>query len=84
MSARNTPGWPRLEYRSPPEPVTEPWGLVKMQTEDPHGTRIVLVEVPPGHPLRHDGGRLDRQGKRPLRGMSARYPPFGMFLRSRQ
>jgi hypothetical protein len=57
-------------------PVTlepnEPWGLAEMRTEDPDGIRIVVVEVPLGHPLRRDRGRLDRQGKRLLRGMSAR------------
>ena len=36
------------------EPVTEPWGLTEMWIEDPDGTRIVLVEVPPGHPIRRD------------------------------
>jgi len=36
------------------EPVTEPWGLTEMWIEDPDGVRIVLVEVPPGHPLRRD------------------------------
>jgi len=36
------------------EPVTEPWGLIEMWIEDPDGVRIVLVEVPPGHPLRRD------------------------------
>ena len=36
------------------EPVTEPWGLIEMWIEDPDGIRIVLVEVPPGHPLRRD------------------------------
>ena len=36
------------------EPATEPWGLTEMWIEDPDGTRIVLVEVPPGHPLRRD------------------------------
>jgi predicted enzyme related to lactoylglutathione lyase len=35
-------------------PVTEPWGLIEMWIEDPDGVRIVLVEVPPGHPLRRD------------------------------
>jgi catechol 2,3-dioxygenase-like lactoylglutathione lyase family enzyme len=35
-------------------PVAEPWGLVEMWIEDPDGIRIVLVEVPPGHPLRRD------------------------------
>ena len=36
------------------EPVLEPWGLIEMWIEDPDGTRIVLVEVPAGHPLRRD------------------------------
>lgn len=36
------------------EPVTEPWGLTEMWIEDPDGVRIVLVEVPAGHPLRRD------------------------------
>jgi len=36
------------------EPVLEPWGLVEMWIEDPDGIRIVLVEVPAGHPLRRD------------------------------
>jgi catechol 2,3-dioxygenase-like lactoylglutathione lyase family enzyme len=35
-------------------PVTEPWGLTEMWIEDPDGVRIVLVEVPADHPLRHD------------------------------
>ena len=35
-------------------PATEPWGLTEMWIEDPDGIRIVLVEVPPGHPLRRD------------------------------
>jgi predicted enzyme related to lactoylglutathione lyase len=35
-------------------PVTEPWGLIEMWIEDPDGVRIVLVEVPAGHPLRRD------------------------------
>ncbi|MFF4301476.1 VOC family protein [Streptomyces sp. NPDC001601] len=34
-------------------PVKEPWGLVEMWIADPDGTRIVLVEVPAGHPLRY-------------------------------
>jgi catechol 2,3-dioxygenase-like lactoylglutathione lyase family enzyme len=33
-------------------PQTMPWGLREMWIEDPDGTRLVLVEVPPGHPLR--------------------------------
>jgi len=36
------------------EPVTEPWGLTEMSIEDPDGVRIILVEVPADHPLRHD------------------------------
>jgi len=36
------------------EPAAEPWGLTEMWIEDPDGIRIVLVEVPAGHPLRRD------------------------------
>jgi catechol 2,3-dioxygenase-like lactoylglutathione lyase family enzyme len=36
------------------EPATEPWGLIEMWIEDPDGIRIILVEVPAGHPLRRD------------------------------
>lgn len=36
------------------EPREEPWGLVEMWIEDPDGVRIVIVEVPEGHPLRRD------------------------------
>ncbi|MFG1705056.1 VOC family protein [Nonomuraea sp. M3C6] len=32
----------------------EPWGLIEMWIADPDGHHIVLVEVPPGHPLRRD------------------------------
>ena len=35
-------------------PKQEPWGLIEMWIEDPDGVRIVLVEVPPDHPLRRD------------------------------
>jgi predicted enzyme related to lactoylglutathione lyase len=35
-------------------PRTEPWGLTEMWIEDPDGIRIVLVEVPAGHPIRRD------------------------------
>ncbi|WP_370023793.1 VOC family protein [Planotetraspora sp. GP83] len=35
-------------------PKLEPWGLVEMWIEDPDGTPIVLVEIPPDHPLRRD------------------------------
>jgi catechol 2,3-dioxygenase-like lactoylglutathione lyase family enzyme len=36
------------------EPRQEPWGLHEMWIADPDGTRIVLVQVPEGHPLRRD------------------------------
>ena len=36
------------------ESAAEPWGLTEMQIEDPDGIRIVLVEVPAGHPLHPD------------------------------
>jgi catechol 2,3-dioxygenase-like lactoylglutathione lyase family enzyme len=36
------------------EPRLEAWGLVEMWIADPDGVRIVLVEVPEDHPLRHD------------------------------
>ncbi|HTU03869.1 MAG TPA: VOC family protein [Candidatus Sulfotelmatobacter sp.] len=36
------------------EPAEEPWGLTEMWIQDPDGVRIVLVEVPAGHPLRRD------------------------------
>lgn len=32
----------------------EPWGLIESWIADPDGHRIVLVQVPPGHPLRRD------------------------------
>jgi predicted enzyme related to lactoylglutathione lyase len=32
------------------EPVAEPWDRTKMWIEDPDGLRIVLAEVPAGHP----------------------------------
>lgn len=35
-------------------PRREPWGFVESWIEDPDGVRIVLVEVPPDHPLRRD------------------------------
>jgi predicted enzyme related to lactoylglutathione lyase len=35
---------------APPE--TMPWGLREMWIEDPDGVRIVVVEVPEGHPIR--------------------------------
>ncbi|GJF03341.1 VOC family protein [Pseudonocardia sp. D17] len=36
------------------EPRREPWGLDEMWIADPDGTRIVIVEVPPEHPIRRD------------------------------
>ena len=33
-------------------PVRKPWGLDEMRFSDPDGFRIVLIEVPPDHPLR--------------------------------
>lgn len=36
------------------EPRTEPWGLREMWLVDPDGVRIVVVEVPPDHPIRRD------------------------------
>jgi catechol 2,3-dioxygenase-like lactoylglutathione lyase family enzyme len=35
-------------------PQLEPWGLIEMWLHDPDGLAIVLVEVPPEHPLRRD------------------------------
>ncbi|MFF3222140.1 VOC family protein [Nocardia suismassiliense] len=35
-------------------PVQEPWGLIEMWVRDPDGVPIVLVEVPPTHPIRRD------------------------------
>jgi hypothetical protein len=36
------------------EPAAELWGLIEMHIEDPDGVRIVLAEVPAGHPVRRD------------------------------
>ena len=36
------------------EPVREPWGLDECWIADPDGRAIVLVEIPPGHPIRTD------------------------------
>jgi catechol 2,3-dioxygenase-like lactoylglutathione lyase family enzyme len=36
------------------EPRREPWGLDEMWIADPDGLRIVVVEVPPEHPMRQD------------------------------
>ncbi len=41
-------------------PKLEPWGLIEMWIEDPDGVPIVLIEVPPEHPLRRDQGDRDR------------------------
>ncbi|MGW4088230.1 VOC family protein [Nocardia sp. NPDC004750] len=35
-------------------PVEEPWGLHEMWIRDPDGVPIVLVEIPPSHPIRRD------------------------------
>lgn len=34
-------------------PRQEPWGLIEMWIADPDGVRIVVVEIPADHPLRH-------------------------------
>ena len=36
------------------EPRREAWGLDEMWVADPDGTRIVMVEIPPEHPIRRD------------------------------
>lgn len=36
------------------EPRLEPWGLHEAWLADPDGVRIVLVQVPPDHPMRRD------------------------------
>jgi catechol 2,3-dioxygenase-like lactoylglutathione lyase family enzyme len=35
-------------------PQLEPWGLIEMWLADPDGVQIVLVEVPPDHPIARD------------------------------
>ncbi|WP_194816103.1 VOC family protein [Nocardia sp. XZ_19_385] len=35
-------------------PVQEPWGLIEMWVRDPDGVPVVLVEIPPDHPIRRD------------------------------
>ena len=40
-----------VEILRPPQ--QEPWGLVEMWIADPDGVRIVVVEIPADHPLRH-------------------------------
>ncbi|MEU3191276.1 VOC family protein [Streptomyces sp. NPDC006992] len=37
-------------------PVQEPWGLIEMWIADPDGHRLVLVQIPADHPLRHRPG----------------------------
>ena len=39
------------------EPRFEPWGLHEAWLADPDGIRIVLVQVPPDHPMRLDPRR---------------------------
>ena len=55
-----------------PEPVAEPWGLTEMQIKDPDGIRIVLAEVPAGHPLRRDPRPALPPGRRTACRMTAR------------
>ncbi|MCT2591380.1 VOC family protein [Streptomyces sp. N2-109] len=38
------------------EPVREPWGLVEMWIAAPDEVGVVVVEVPPDHPLRYRPG----------------------------
>ena len=33
-------------------PVDEPWGLREARVRDPDGLMLVLVEIPPSHPMR--------------------------------
>ena len=34
--------------------VEKPWGLVELRIADPDGLILILVEVPPDHPMRRD------------------------------
>jgi catechol 2,3-dioxygenase-like lactoylglutathione lyase family enzyme len=34
--------------------VEKPWGLLELRVSDPDGLVLILVEVPPDHPLRRD------------------------------
>ena len=34
--------------------VEKPWGLIELRVADPDGLVLILVEVPPDHPLRRD------------------------------
>jgi len=47
------------ELRAAGVPIIEnaaekPWGLVELRVSDPDGLMLILVEVPPDHPLRRD------------------------------
>jgi len=54
------------------EPAAEAWGLTEMWVEDPDGIRIVLVEVPAGHPLRSDLRSALPPGRRTVCHIAAR------------
>jgi hypothetical protein len=49
------------------EPATEPWGLTQTWIEDPDEIRIILAEVPAGHPLRRDRDRVTAKITTPTR-----------------
>jgi catechol 2,3-dioxygenase-like lactoylglutathione lyase family enzyme len=34
-------------------PIDKPWGLREMRVQDPDGVKLIIVEVPKVHPLRH-------------------------------
>lgn len=53
------------EVRIVSTPATMPWGLREMWIEDPDGVRIVLVEVPEGHPIRSRLEVGDAKGGQP-------------------
>jgi len=47
------------ELRTAAVPIIEsaaekPWGLIELRVSDPDGLVLILVEVPPDHPLRRD------------------------------
>jgi catechol 2,3-dioxygenase-like lactoylglutathione lyase family enzyme len=47
------------ELRASGIPIIEsaqekPWGLIELRVSDPDGLVLILVEVPPDHPLRRD------------------------------
>lgn len=49
---------------------TEPWGLIEGWIQDPDGSKIVLVQIPPEHPLRRDQREIaphDRDSARTMR-----------------